>query len=237
LPVESVAKQINWHNMMETTFGFVVGAIVGLACWLSRKDIAKERATLQKPTVTIPVLVEMLLLAIHVRLLIAWNFQSIPWVDAFADLAIPMTLLPMIVVAGGRFGPFLVSLPVVVLPIAGLTLKQLCFKENTWPLSIGIDLFVAGPLLVAIAVALFLATKTRFRGKAGWFAPIGLVTATWIFFYLNDAFFHSPWIWERWTHRTANGFIFTIFAICLTIAATWYAPNLSPEPPDKTSGN
>ncbi len=237
IPVESIASQINWHNMMETAFGFVFGAIVGLACWLSRKDIAQEEATIERPTVSLTVLVEMLLLAIHVRLLIAWNFQSIPWLDAVADLAIPMTLLPLIVVVGGRFGPFLVSLPVVVLPIAGLTLKQLCFTEDTWPLLIGIDLYVAAPILVATSVAVFLATQTRYQEKAAWFAPIGLVTSTWIFFFLNDAFFHSPWIWEPWTGRTANGFIFSIFAICLTIAATWYAPDLSTEQPGKTTGN
>ena len=175
-----------------------------------------------------PTLLELLLLAIHVRLLVAWNFDSIPMLDVVADLAIPMILLPAICVVGGRYTPYIVALPVMLTPIAGKTFKAMCMGEvPSTPWQVGLDLYLIGPLLVALAVALFLVWHTRHREAANWFAPMALFFAVWLVFYLNDVFFESPWIWQDWTSRTANGFLFFVCAVFLSIAAVWYSPAAS----------
>lgn len=237
LPTHGVTDHFNWWNMMETTFGFVFGGILGLAVWCHRRRI--ERQVANTTNRNMPLLLELLLLSIHVRLLIAWNFQSIDWLDAVADLAIPMIALPLLVVFCGRYGAFLVALPITLLPIAGKTFQQLSLHTTATPVELGLELYLAGPLLIATSVAVLLALNTAGRRHAGWFAPIGLVTATWLYFLLNDAVFLSPWIWVKpWTNRTVNGFLFFVFSICLTIAAAWYAPDLSePKAGDERRGS
>lgn len=234
LPTHVVTDHFNWWNMMETTFGFVFGAIIGFAVWLHRRSISVPSDELPAED-RMPLLVELLLLAIHVRLLVAWNFQSIGWLDAVADLAIPMVAIPLVVVMSGKYGAFLVALPVTLLPIAGKTLRQLSFGEASTPIAVGLDLYLVAPMLIATSIAVLLALRTRSRRNAGWFASIGLVTATWLYFGLNDAFFHSPWIWKPWTGRTVNGFLFFVFSLCLTIAAAWYAPALDTPEADEGS--
>lgn len=227
LPTSGLTKYFNWWNLMETTFGFVMGAFVGFGCWLHRHSILCEDEVESKPHwFAMPPYIELILLLVHASLLVAWNFQSIGWVDAFADRALPMIVIPTICVMSGRYWPFLVSLPIVMLPIAGKTVGYLLHSEiesaqTTWGLYLVFPLVTT--TLVAIGFAMFSSAK-----RQSLFAPVGLVVAAWLYFYLNNAFFHSPWWWkEEWTGRTVHGAIFLACATCLTLAALVAALNTS----------
>ena len=237
LPTSGITNYFNWWNMMETTFGFVMGATVGLGCWVHRKwigwyaDIDEEAETVR----LLP-LVEFMLLAVHVRLLVAWNFQSLDIVDVFADLAIPMVVIPSIAVMSGRIWPFLMALPVVMLPIAGKSVRHVLHDEKLAPAienwswfqsSFGEqpvgqsswDLYLIFPLLIATIVALCYAIRSSKQPTSRSLHCVGLLITTWLYFVLNNGFFQSPWPWREWTGRTANGTMFFLFALGLTFAA------------------
>jgi len=253
LPTSGLTKYFNWWNLMETTFGFVMGSFVGFGCWLHRQSIKVEdeaesrwfeffgflmRALLGMNWLRsdsfkgndvaterwfrfrdMSPALELILLLVHVWLLVAWNFQSIDWVDAFADRALPMIVIPTICVMSGRYWPFLMSLPIVMIPIAGKTLRSLHFEQQITPALTAWSIYVVFPLvavtLVAIGFAKLSSTKRR-----SLFAPVSLIATAWLYFYLNNAFFHSPWWWkEEWTGRTIHGAIFFACASCLALAA------------------
>ena len=50
--------------------------------------------------------------------------------DLFADNALAMIAIPLVAVMGGRLWPYLVTLPIVALPIAGKTVRQLSYEET-----------------------------------------------------------------------------------------------------------
>lgn len=221
LPTSAITQHFNWWNMMETAFGFVMGAIVGLGCWIHRKSIGHDfDSDAESDTVTIQPWLEFVLLFVHVRLLIAWNFQSFDIVDVFADMALPMIAIPAVAVMSGRFWPYLVSLPVVMIPIAGKTVRHFLSSDDveravqtTW------DFYLVFPIIAATLVSLAFAIRSTQREPNTRFTAVGLLTTTWFYFYLNNAFFHSPWPWREWTARTANGVIFLACSFCLTAAA------------------
>ena len=235
LPTASFTQFFNWWNMMETTFGFVAGAIVGFGCWLHRNWIGfwwdPED---EEETQTIPTIVEIVLLLVHLQLLVTWNFQSVEWVDAFADLAVPMIVIPTICVMAGRYWPYLMALPIVLVPIAGKTIRQMTFSEQLTPIEAGWHLYVVWPIALATIVAMAFALRRASGGNGKWFVAIGLLTATWLYFGLNDAFFHSPWPWKDWTGRTPNGLIFLMCALSLTVAAGWRM--IASTPPSQSEG-
>lgn len=237
LPTAAVTNYFNWWNMMETTFGFVAGGIVGLGSWLHQSwigsdldesafvpnsgdsSLASEYDEASGQRFFDPVL-GLLLLMVHLCLLVAWNFQSIDFIDRFADLAIPMIILPTFCVLSGRYWPFLMSLPVVLVPIAGKTIRFRVFDQQTTSVETGWYLYVVLPLALATLTVLFFATRKSSRVQR-WFVPTSLVVSVWLLFLLNDAFFYSPWVWLEWTGRTVNGLIFFVCSICLTLAALW----------------
>jgi hypothetical protein len=217
--------------MMETSFGFVMAAIVGLGCWVHRHAIGYYTdPDNEAETTTLSPFIELVCVAFHVRVLVAWNFQSIALVDAFADRALTMIILPAICVMAGRFWPFLVTLPIVLLPIAGKTIRQLVFDEQSTPADVGWELYVAWPLAIASLMAMFFALRSKANGQNSWYVCVGLITTTWLYFGLNFAFFHVPWPWEEWNGRTPNGLIFLICSISLTWAAIRYRPRHALQP-------
>ena len=121
-----IVSNFNWWNMMETTFGAVFGAILAFGLWLNRglikTDADEEPVEMSSGN-------EWLLIVVHVAAIIAWNFMSYRALDQFADHAITMGLIPIIGIVSGRFWPYLLSLPIVILPIAGKTIRQLVYNE------------------------------------------------------------------------------------------------------------
>ena len=215
---------INWWNMMETTFGAVFGGIVGLGLWLNR-HLIREAQDAEEPEITPPA--EWLLIVVHVAALVAWNFGSFHQLDRFADLAISMILIPVIAVCAGRLWPYLLTLPIVILPIAGKTLRQLCYVQEQIAVETGWLVYVAIPLAVMTAAALLLSRGAMKPGGGSTFARWSLLLMTWVLFTLNFAFFEFPWPWESWTMRTPNAIIYSICAIGLTAAAL-FVPRNSP---------
>ncbi len=126
-PVAEIISNFNWWNMMETTFGAIFGAILAFGLWLNRGLIRTEP---EENGVEMTASNEWLLVLVHVSALLTWNFLSYPALDQFADHAITMGLLPIFGVVAGRYWPFLLTLPIVILPIAGKTIRHLVYETN-----------------------------------------------------------------------------------------------------------
>ena len=165
--------------------------------------------------------VEWLLVAVHLLTLSLWNFAAIPALDVVADHALPMIFIPLVGVAGGRLWPYLLTLPIVALPIAGKTLRQLCYEETAIPTFAGYALYLVIPLLVTTAIALVLARQSDRRPSALVFSRWALLATTWLYFGLNFAFFHFPWPWQAWTGRTPSGIVFAVCSVILTAVALY----------------
>ncbi|MGC9327815.1 MAG: hypothetical protein ACP5I1_09295 [Candidatus Hinthialibacter sp.] len=208
---------MNWWNMMETTYGAVMGASLGLGLWLNRKrilpDSQPEEASLSYP-------VEWILLAIHIGLLAAVEFLSIPLVDAVYDLGLMMGIIPVAAIIGGRWWPYLVVFPVTLIPIAGKTVRQLVYNEAAIAPAPGWLIYFIIPLLIASAAAWFGRSPSSGRRMCS-FPRYALLLNAWMYFLLNYAFFRFPWPWAEWTGRTPNGIIFTICVLGLTAAVFW----------------
>jgi hypothetical protein len=218
---------INWWNFMETTFGAVWATMLALGLWLNRRRVAAER---REPTVVLREPIEWLLVAIHVPVLVAWNFAEISLLDSIADNALSMIAIPLVAVMGGRLWPYLVTLPIVALPIAGKTVRQLSYEETSMSPIAGYAIYLVLPLMVATGTALWLARQPHRRPSSRTFSRWALLMTTWLYFGLNYAFFHFPWPWQTWTSRTPNGIVYVVCSIVLTVVAVWVMPEPAPEP-------
>jgi hypothetical protein len=218
---------INWWNFMETTFGAVMGAALGLGLWLNRWRIAPLR---DEPSAPLLPALEWLFLAAHASLLVTVEFVSVPWVDALYDFGLVMGLIPVVAVAGGRWWPYLLMLPVTTLLIAGKTLRQLAYREHTILPALGWLLYVVMPLALTIAALVVFARRAARRREAHTFLRPALLLAVWLYFSPNFAFFHLPWPWATWTARTPNAIVFTLCALGLTLAVWHTVLRAAPVP-------
>src|SRR5262249_59876145 len=103
---------------METTFGATMGCVLGFGLWLSRGRISP---LVQSPQPTWPAAIELALAAVHVALLVTVEFFSVPAVTALYDFGLILGFIPVVAVAGGRWWPYLLILPITTLPIPGKT--------------------------------------------------------------------------------------------------------------------
>lgn len=213
---ENLDPYMNWWNMMETTFGTIMGAILGLGLWFNRRHIKQPDETTFKP---LPIEAECGVLLYHLVLLYAVEFLSIDIIDLFYDFGVVMIILPLVGVIGGRLWPYLLPLVVTLFPIAGKTVRQLLYGE--WAISpeAGWGFYFILPLGLGLIAALWFARKARDGQTAIAFTRFSLLLCTWTYFFLNYAFFHFPFPWAKWTGRTPNGILFTISAVGLTLLA------------------
>ncbi len=225
---------LNWWNLMETTFGFLFGAILALGVWRNRHRLAGHHNDAPPPTpkATMSPWIEGVLLAVHLTALVTWNFSSVDQLDRLADLAIPMGILPMLGIMAGRWWPYLFALPVVALPIAGKTIRELAYKNEVIPEVAGFCVYGVMPLFIIASVAVYFAKNPHEIGVR--FTRWSLVLMTWMYFYLNWAFFRYPWPWEGWTNRTPHGLIFLFCALCLTAVALLKHRHVGRPPLDAT---
>lgn len=220
----------NWWNMMETTFGAVMGATLGFGLWLNRRKI---RPAADTGSPQLPDGLGWFLLTVHAALLIAVTFLPIRPVDALYDLGLMMGIIPIVAVAGGRWWPYLVVFPVTLLPIAGKTIQNIVFQKEVTDPQLGTYIYLVVPLVLATALAIWFAEKAATGQSGRYFTRRALLFCTWTYFLLNYAFFDFPWPWATWTGRTPNGIIFTICAIGLTVLALTVhrkEPDNSPVP-------
>jgi hypothetical protein len=223
---------MNWWNWMETTFGAVMGATLGLGLWLHRKRIDLEE---HEGETALPGALEAGLFVLHVALLAGVSFLSMRWIDRVYDLGLMMGVVPLIAVTRGRWWPYAMVFPITLLPIAGKTILEMVFRDNgasMLPLwfgeatdhggvvdALGWLLYFIIPIGLAVA-AMVWGVRQADRGQLGRaFAWRALLLTTWIYFLLNHAFFKWAWPWSEWTGRTPNGICFMVCAIGLTVAA------------------
>ena len=230
---------MNWWNMMETTFGTIMGATLGLGLWLNRKHIGSMFTNEDDKPMTFPL--EFALLALHCTLLFYVEFRAVRQIDVLYDLGLIMAIIPIVAVVSGRLWPYAMIFPVTLMPIAGKTIRELVYRKN----DVSPDLsffevifeyplwfpYAIIPMLIAIIAALFYANRHRIHTLDPHFAGIALLITGWTFFLLNWAFFEYPWPWaENWTGRTPNGIIFTICILGLTtLVVNRLVPRSAPQ--------
>jgi len=216
--MESITQYFNWWNIMETTFGTVMGAVLGLGLWLNRRRVAVS----SEPDVSpLPAWLIGLLLALHVSLLTFVEFSSFQWIDGVYDLGLMMGLIPLVACVRGRWWPYLQLLPITLLPIAGKTLRALADPINP---SASWLAYLILPMLLAVTLAVWFARKAKPAGEHPAFIRSTLLFCTWIYFGLNYAFFGFPWPWEAWGGRTPNAVLFFIAAMGLTLTVLFFDP-------------
>ena len=206
--------QLNWWNMMETTFGATMGAALGLGAWLNRELMNPPP---EEEGNHFPMPLGFLLLACHLAMLIAVEFATIRAVDMFYDLGLIMVLVPMVMSLRGRWWPYLQVLPLTMIPIAGKTVRELVYRENSIEVVPGWILYAVVPWSVGLIFAIWSGSSSRRQSHGHSFVRWSLLITTWTYFGLNFAFFRFPWPWEEWTGRTASGLVFTFCTFVLTV--------------------
>lgn len=218
------AAKINWWNFMETGFGCFMGAVLGLGLWLNRRRIALPA---REPATTLSPVLEIALLLIHAQLLVSaeffvgplesfyrragWEYGTVSW---YTGLGYFMAIVPLVGIIGGRWWPYLQVFLVTAIPIAGKTLRNLGVEEHAISIPAGAALYVALPLLLALAITIHYARRRSDIAQP--FLAGGLLFCTWLYFALNFAFFRYPWPWLKWTDRTPNALVFLVCAAGLT---------------------
>ncbi|MFO0808830.1 MAG: hypothetical protein U0746_09425 [Gemmataceae bacterium] len=223
----AVDPLVNWWNVMETTFGAVMGATLGLGLWLNRWRIVVARA--EPPSPLLPI-AGAVLLAVHIALLIGSEFDLMPRLGWYTEYGLLLGLIPAVAVTGGRLWPYLLILPITAIPIAGKTVRQLVYREPEVAVGTGWLIYVTLPLAVTTAVALAFARPASRSRDARPFLRSCLLLTTWLYFGLNFAFFRFPWPWNAWTSRTPNAIVYTICALGLTALCTFDTANRPSEP-------
>ena len=205
---------MNWWNMMETTFGIIMGGVLGLGLWLNR-NLIQNTPEHEETFISSPI--GWILLVVHLTLLTVALFTKIPLVNALYNTGLIMGIIPIVVCACVRWWPFFIMFPITLLPIAGKTFNQLALQEHAINPVFGGIIYLIIPILLAIMMVYWLGKiQSQLGDKCIRYA---LLFNTWIYFLLNYGFFHYPWPWAQWTSRTPNGIIFTLCTLGLTAAA------------------
>ena len=208
-----VNGMVNWWNIMEITFGTIWGGALSGLMYRYQGELRDGPASDAKALSPVWMYV---LGGIHVCLLYVWTFCSFPWFDAVADLGIPMTVLPLVlIVTGGVRGAAIVALPLTALPIVAKTYVALCVDALRLPRTSGFAWLVIIPLAMIIG-----AISTR-QTKAAPLLATGLAVVTLVYFGLNFAFFDFPWPWLAPTGRSHSALLFTIDSVFLLTCALW----------------
>jgi hypothetical protein len=149
-------------------------------------------------------------------LLVSNDFPFVHAASRVYNNSLIMGIIPIVAVAGWRWWPYMMLMPITLTPIAGKTVRELVYQAPAIDATAGWILYLVLPLLVAVTAAAWFARQAAQGQSGGAFARHALLLSTWIYFLLNFAFFRFPWPWASWTGRTPNGIIFTICALGLT---------------------
>lgn len=213
---------LNWWNFMETTFGLVLGATLGLGAWWNRRRI-EEVPVAEAPVAN--AVMEYALVGVHTVLLVGSEVLDWGLVQFYGEQSLILGTIPILGVGIGRRWPLLVLLPITALPIAGKTLRNQVYEDHRVSEPLGWLMYAVLPILFALLVTGWLGRPWRRgvgdldRDNAGRVVPLALLAVTWLYFGLNFAFFRFPWPWQAWTVRTPNALVFTLCAVGLTALA------------------
>ena len=105
---------------------------------------------------------EWVLVLVHVSAVLVWNFLSFPAYDLFADQSITMIMIPVVAVLAGHWWPYLITLPIVLVPIAGKTVRELVYRSNEVSPLIGWIAYLGVPLIVSVLTAWWLYQRCGF---------------------------------------------------------------------------
>ena len=217
---QSMDSVMNWWNWMETTFGAVMGAVLGFGLWRHRQLVRPVGGAVEDD---MPFGTAVVLVTPHLGLLVSVEFLSVGWVDRIYDFGLCLGLIPMVCVAGyGRASLWVPTL--ALLPIAGKTVREMVYSQSGSSLLavspvMGWCFFLILPLAASLCLALWIKREGRLEMPARRsLAPLLLFYA-WVFFLLNYAFFRFPWPWAEWTARTPNALVYTVCVLGLTALA------------------
>lgn len=216
-PFASLDPFMNWWNWMETTFGAVMAAVLAVGLIRNRHLIGLPRAGTPDATpaasVDLPLPAELLLLAGHVGFLVLCEMVELPPFNWFYDHGLIAGVLPLVAVAGGRASPFLMMLPITLLPIAVKTVTMLTTGDP--PLTTAVVWPVCGVLPIALAawMAGWMMPLSRESRAAARPLAIVLLFTSLTYYLLNLAVFRFPWPWLDWTGRTPNALAFTLAVV------------------------
>ena len=208
---KTLDPQMNWWNWMESTFGTVMGASLGLGVWTHRSliretpppETGSESASRWE-------LLPRFLLTVHVVLLTLSEFGSNRLLSGNYDHGLNLLWLPLVLVLWSPRGAVAMILPVTLIPIAGKTFVQLAHQEQYVSVGFGAIAHLALPLLSIGWLAQRLSLPDRLAGPAAVPAAWALIGMSGWIWWLNFEFFHRPWPWAAWTYRTPNLLYFTL---------------------------
>ncbi len=208
----------NSWNMMEVTFGLVAGLALGMGLWFNRKKIVEETS---KYDVSLSVGWEAWLLAAYMYLLIAgWYFEDSIF-GYFHEYGHLMGVIPLVAIIGGRYWPYLYAFPIVAMPIAVKTFRNVSLRSENISLNVGWICIVTIPLLIMILAALYFGKRTEQGDRARPFTCIGLLLTSALYFWLNFFFYSPPpWQWFKgWDFQSHSGMIYIVAWLVLSLAA------------------
>lgn len=206
------AGLINWWNLMEITFGMVMGATLLLGVFACRKHIApagmEDRQAQDRLT-------DGHFLFAHLTLLALSEFVRVPLLNEWYGLGLVMVILPLAASAESWRWPGWVAGPVIVLPIAGKTLRHLAERHGQVS---GFEClaYLVAPLAGAWVFSAWLNRKAAMGADGSTVGAGTLLFGAWTFFLLNFAFFNYPWPWDPWTNRTPSALVYLACLAALT---------------------
>lgn len=226
---EGLDPLINWWNFMETTFGAVLGSVLGFGAWKCRARIPVV------PLTELPAfrpIWEWIFAGVHTGLLLASELTDWSPVQGYAELSLVLGWIPIVLVGVGRIWPILLLLPITAAPIAAKTLQHLTYEEHLVSPALGWFLYLLLPALLTLLVSAALSAGVARPDQSPSDSDLRAVPAvrttllvvTWLYLGLNFAFFRFPWPWQPWTVRTPNAVIFFGCAAGLT----WLALRATP---------
>jgi len=212
---------VNSWNMMEVAFGTVAGLVLGLGVWLNRKHISQDQFA---DEVSLSTNWESWLAGSYLYLMtVGWYFEEDSLFGLFHEYGHLMGVIPMAAIIGGRYWPYLYVLPIVAMPIAVKTFRQLCIRSDYISTTEGLIALVTLPLLLLVLLALYFGKQSEKRTGAQPFTSIGLLLTSALYFWLNFAIFSFPWHWwndwKGWAGQTNSGAVYVICWLTLSVAA------------------
>lgn len=152
------APYIGGWKAMEVTFGLIAGFGLSIGCLLLYARVDYDRI---EDEVSLEPSTEMIWLVVMAVLMYLWNVRSYGWVDAFADVALTMGIVPIACIVGGRIWPYLGATAYVIVPIAAKTARNIVERNGVLSEPVGQGLFFLLPVIVMMLAGIAAMQRTH----------------------------------------------------------------------------